>query len=92
MLELKTLELRRGEKSIPLSGREARLFQIFIAHPDEVLARDRILNEIWGYEYYGTTRALDQSIVQLRKKLAHVGADPKQIATVHTVGYRWTRK
>jgi DNA-binding response OmpR family regulator len=91
-LDLKTLELRRGEKSVPVSGREAKLFQIFIAHPDEVLARDRILNEIWGVEYYGTTRTLDQSIVQLRKKLADVGADPKQIATVHTVGYRWTKR
>jgi DNA-binding response OmpR family regulator len=90
-LDLKTLELRRGEKAVPVSGREARLFQIFIAHPDEVLARDRILNEIWGVEYYGTTRTLDQSIAQLRKKLADLGADPKQIATVHTVGYRWTR-
>ena len=56
-----------------------------------MLARDRILNEIWGVEYYGTTRTLDQSIAQLRKKLADLGADPKQIATVHTVGYRWTR-
>ena len=88
-LDLKTLQLKRGGKSVPVSGREARLFQIFAAHPGEVLARDRILNEVWGYEYYGTTRALDQSIVQLRKRLADVGADPKQIATVHTVGYRW---
>src|SRR5579859_755309 len=90
-LDLKTLQLRRVSKSVPVSGREARLFQIFAAHPGEVLARDRILNEVWGYEYYGTTRALDQSIVQLRKRLADVGADPRQIATVHTVGYRWNR-
>ena len=66
-----------------------KLFQLFISHPGEVLSRDRILNEIWGYEYYGTTRALDQFIVQLRKKLSDLGADSKQIATVHTVGYRW---
>ncbi len=66
----------------------------FPAHPlflptREVLSRDRLLNEVWGYEYYGTTRTLDQTIVQLRKKLADLGADPKQIATVHAVGYRW---
>lgn len=89
-LDLKTLELKRGKKTVPLSGREAKLFQLFINHPNEVLSRDRILNEIWGYEYYGTTRALDQFIVQLRKKLSDLGADSKQIATVHTVGYRWT--
>jgi DNA-binding response OmpR family regulator len=67
-----------------------KLFQLFISHPGEVLSRDRILNEVWGYEYFGTTRALDQSIVQLRKRLSEVGADPKQIATVHSVGYRWS--
>jgi DNA-binding response OmpR family regulator len=90
-LDSRTFELRRGKKSVSLSAREVKLFQLFIGHPDEVLSRDRILNEIWGYEYYGTTRALDQFIVQLRKKLSDVGADPKQIATVHTVGYRWSR-
>jgi DNA-binding response OmpR family regulator len=91
-LDPKTFELKRGEKSATLSAREVKLFQLFISHPDEVLSRDRILSDVWGYEYYGTTRALDQSIVQLRKKLSEVGADPKQIATVHAVGYRWTRR
>ena len=91
-LDLKTFELKRGEKSSQLSPREIKLFQLFIAHPDEVLTRDRILNEVWGYQYYGTTRALDQSIVQLRRKLSDLGADPKQIATVHTIGYRWSTK
>jgi len=91
-LDLKKLELTRGDKSVALSGREAKLFQLFISHPGEVLSRDQLLNEVWGYQYYGTTRALDQAIVQLRKKLADVGADPKQIATVHTVGYRWEGK
>jgi DNA-binding response OmpR family regulator len=90
-LDSRTFELRRGKQSVSLSAREVKLFQLFLGHPDEVLSRDRILNEIWGYEYYGTTRALDQFIVQLRKKLSDVGADPKQIATVHTVGYRWSR-
>ncbi|HWX54992.1 MAG TPA: response regulator transcription factor [Verrucomicrobiae bacterium] len=89
VVDPKKFELRRGDKSVPLSAREVKLFQLFISHPDEVLSRDRILNEVWGYEYYGTTRTLDQSIVQLRKKLADAGSDPKQIATVHTVGYRW---
>jgi two-component system response regulator MprA len=65
------------------------LFQLFATHPREVLSRDRLLSDVWGYEYYGTTRTLDQAIVQLRKKLVDLGADPKQIATVHAVGYRW---
>jgi DNA-binding response OmpR family regulator len=88
-LDERTFELRRGKKNVPLSARELKLFQLFAAHPREVLSRDRLLNDVWGYEYYGTTRTLDQTIVQLRKKLADLGADPKQIATVHAVGYRW---
>jgi DNA-binding response OmpR family regulator len=89
-LDARTFELKRGKKSIPLTARELKLLQLFAAHPREVLSRDRLLNEVWGYEYYGTTRTLDQAIVQLRKKLGDVGADAMQIATVHSVGYRWT--
>jgi DNA-binding response OmpR family regulator len=89
-LDARTFELKRGKKSAPLTARELKLLQLFAEHPREVLSRDRLLNEVWGYEYYGTTRTLDQAIVQLRKKLSDVGADPMQIATVHAVGYRWT--
>jgi DNA-binding response OmpR family regulator len=44
-----------------------------------------LLNEVWGYNYYGTTRTLDQVIVQLRKKLGDNGDDPKHLLTVHGV-------
>jgi len=89
-IDARTYELKRGKKSVAVSARELKLLQLFAAHPREVLSRDRLLNEVWGYEYYGTTRTLDQAIVQLRKKLDEIGADPMQIATVHSVGYRWT--
>jgi DNA-binding response OmpR family regulator len=88
VLDERTFELKRGKKTVALSARELKLFQLFASHPREVLSRDRLLNDVWGYEYYGTTRTLDQTIVQLRKKLTDLGADPKQIATVHAVGYR----
>jgi DNA-binding response OmpR family regulator len=55
--------------------------------PDEVVSRDRLLNEIWGYEYTGTTRTLDQHIAQLRKKL---GADEWRITSIRGVGYRYS--
>jgi len=89
VLDERTFELKRGKKTVSLSAKELKLFQLFATHPREVLSRDRLLNDVWGYEYYGTTRTLDQTIVQLRKKLSDLGADPKQIATVHAVGYRW---
>ena len=71
-----------------LTARELKLLQLFHAHPGEVLSRDRLLNEVWGINYYGTTRTLDQVIVQLRKKLGDNGDDPKHLLTVHGVGYK----
>jgi DNA-binding response OmpR family regulator len=53
-----------------------------------VLSRDKLLNDVWGYEYYGTTRTLDQVIVQLRRKIGDTGSEPRVILTVHGVGYR----
>lgn len=92
ILDLKRLELNRDDKSVPLSSRETKLLQLFLSHPGEVLSRDQLLNDVWGYQYYGTTRAIDQVVVQLRKKLSELGVDPRQIATVHTVGYRWEQR
>jgi len=89
ILDFKTFELKRGDASVSLSAREVKLLKFLLNHPGEVLSRDRILNEVWGYEYYANTRVLDQSVVQLRKKLAGIGANPQRIVTVHTVGYRW---
>lgn len=91
VIDPRTFELKHGTQSVSLSAKELKLFQLFASHPNEVLSRDRLLNDVWGYEYYGTTRTLDQAVVQLRKKLMDIGADPKQIATVHSVGYRWAK-
>ena len=46
------------------------------------------MSEIWGYNYYGTTRTLDQVIVQLRRKLGDSGDEPRYLLTVHGVGYK----
>jgi DNA-binding response OmpR family regulator len=84
----KTFQLRRGKAVEELTARELKLLQLFHAHPGEVLSRDRLLNEVWGYNYYGTTRTLDQVIVQLRKKLGDNGDEPRHLLTVHGVGYK----
>jgi DNA-binding response OmpR family regulator len=72
-----------------LTGRELKLAEVFAAHPGEVLTRDALLNAVWGVDYYGTTRTLDQHVAQLRKKVESVPDEPKTIATVHGVGYRY---
>lgn len=81
--------LKNDKESIDLSEREVKLLYIFFSHPDEVLSRDRLLNEAWGIDYYGTTRTLDQHIAQLRKKVEADPSKPELIHTVHGVGYRY---
>jgi DNA-binding response OmpR family regulator len=90
-IDPKTYQLRRGKKVEELTAKELKLLQVFYAHPGEVLSRDRLLNEVWGYNYFGTTRTLDQVIVQLRKKLGDNGGEPRHLLTVHGVGYKLVR-
>ncbi len=87
-IDPKSYQVRRGKAAEELTAKELKLLQLFHTHPGEVLSRDRLLNEVWGYHYYGTTRALDQVIVQLRKKLGDNGGEPKHLLTVHGVGYK----
>jgi len=87
-IDPKTFQITRGNSSNELTARELKLLQFLHAHPGEVMSRDRLLNEVWGYNYYGTTRTLDQVIVQLRKKLGDSGEQPKHLLTVHGVGYK----
>ena len=69
----------------PLTVRELGLLREFAAHPGEVLSRDTLLDEVWGMDYAGGTRTLDQHIVQVRRKL---GPSGDLIETVRGVGYR----
>ncbi len=83
-----TYHLRRNGQVHDLTARELQLLQVFARHPGEVLSRDRLLSEVWGQRYLGTTRTLDQVIVQLRRKLGDTGDSPRLLLTVHGVGYR----
>lgn len=71
-----------------LTARELKLAETFAAHPGEVLTRDALLNAVWGVNYFGTTRTLDQHVAQLRKKVELDPEAPTTIVTVHGVGYR----
>ncbi len=72
-----------------LTARELRLAEVFAEHPGEVLTRDALLNTVWGVDYFGTTRTLDQHVAQLRKKVEVEPESPVTIMTVHGVGYRY---
>jgi len=84
----KTYSLRRGREVFPITETELKLLQIFHQHRGQVLSRERLLNDVWGVDYFGTTRTLDQFVAQLRKKLGDTGSEPRIILTVHGVGYR----
>lgn len=79
--------LEKGSLSVPLTEIEMKLASLFAAHPGEVLARDRMLNEVWGVSYLGTTRTLDQHVANLRRKVGEVGGEASAVRTVHGVGY-----
>lgn len=76
-------------RAIALTARELKLAEVFAAHPGEVLTRDALLNTVWGVDYFGTTRTLDQHVAQLRKKIEASDGAPGSIVTVHGVGYRY---
>ncbi len=79
-------EARRGQRIIPLTQREARLLQVFMEHPRQVLTRDFLYQEVWGYGYGQTSNVLDVYIRYLRRKLEAQG-EPRLIHTVRGVGY-----
>ena len=72
-----------------LSAKELLLLKFFHRHPNQVLSRDQLLNAVWGIDYFGTTRTLDQHIARLRKKIEPNPKQPQVITTVHGVGYRY---
>jgi DNA-binding response OmpR family regulator len=78
-----------GATAFKLSAIEMKLILFFHAHPDVVLTRDQLLNGVWGVNYLGTTRTLDQHVARLRKKVEPDPAHPRLIRTVHGVGYRY---
>ncbi len=84
----RAFHLQRDGDTFDLTARELAVLQLFARHPGEVLSRERLLAEVWGQKYMGTTRTLDQVIVQVRRKLGDPAESPQLLLTVHGVGYR----
>jgi DNA-binding response OmpR family regulator len=83
-----TMRGTRGKERFDLSAREMKVLALLYTHSGEVIDRNRFLDEVWGMDYYGTTRTLDQVIVKLRQKVEKDPANPEFLKTVHGVGYR----
>jgi DNA-binding response OmpR family regulator len=79
----------RGKRQVPLTRKELDLMRYFIAHQGAVLSRERLLDEVWGYDRFPTTRTVDNHILKLRQKLEDDPEHPRFIQTVHGIGYRF---
>ncbi|HYV85688.1 MAG TPA: response regulator transcription factor [Patescibacteria group bacterium] len=88
-VDFKRGEVRRKGKPIEMSAREMRLLQYFVEHRGEVIARDRLLDEVWGYDEAPLTRTVDMHVAKLRKKIESRPADPQFLLTVHGMGYKF---
>jgi len=82
-------EVRRAGELVEFSAKEFALLAYFIAHPAETLSRDRLLDAVWGYDNYPSTRTVDTHIVHLRQKLEANPEEPRLILTVHGSGYKF---
>jgi two-component system alkaline phosphatase synthesis response regulator PhoP len=88
-VDLKRCRVLKSGKVIEVSSREFELLKYFICHSGEILSRDRLLEEVWGYENYPTTRTVDTHLVRLRQKLEPDPEQPQYFLTVHGTGYRF---
>jgi two-component system, OmpR family, alkaline phosphatase synthesis response regulator PhoP len=79
--------VRVGGSLIETSKKEFELLGLFIKNRGRVLPRDQILNKVWGYDYYGTPRTIDNFVQKLREKIEQDAADPEFLKTVRGVGY-----
>jgi len=86
LMDEATREVRRDGRAIDLSAREFDLLRLLMMHPNQVLARDRILDQVWGYNFFGDANNVEVYIRYLRQKLGDEKHD--LIQTVRGVGYR----
>ena len=89
-IDFKAYKAEKESKPIDLSAREYRLLKCLIAKKGSVVTRDELLDEVWGYNTYPTTRTVDNHIARLRQKIEEKNSKtPKHILTVHGVGYKF---
>jgi DNA-binding response OmpR family regulator len=82
-------EATRAGKPLEMTRKEFQLLRLLASRPGEVVTRDELLNDVWGYENYPTTRTVDNHIAGLRAKIERDPADPQRLRTVHGVGYKF---
>jgi len=85
------MELHKDGQLIPLTPQEFKMLRFFLSNQERVISRTELLNEVWGYNNYPTTRTVDTHILRLRQKLEKNPTDPIHFRTVHGTGYKFVR-
>ena len=83
------MQATRNGAHVTLTAHEFKLLRFFLDNPERVLTREELLNEVWGYNSYPSTRTVDNQILKLRQKLEPNPAQPVHFCTVHGAGYRF---
>jgi DNA-binding response OmpR family regulator len=84
-------EARFAGRPLTLTRLEFELLETLARHAGQALSRDQLLDQVWGYDYYGDARAVDSAIKRLRTKLRAAGCDSALISNVRGIGYRLER-
>jgi DNA-binding response OmpR family regulator len=87
-IDFRCFEARKAGKILNMSRKEFGVLRLLAARINEVVTRDELLDEVWGYDQYPTTRTVDNHIALLRSKLEDDSSKPRHLLTVHGVGYR----
>lgn len=90
VINFKTYTGRGPRGSVTLTRKECMMLKFFAEHPNEVISRDMLLDGVWGYDAYPTTRTIDNFVLRLRKHFEVDPADPKMFQTVFGAGYKFT--
>ena len=83
------MEVIREGKPLALTAQEFKTLKFMVQNPERVITRDELLNEVWGYHNYPSTRTVDNHILKLRQKLEKDPANPVHFRTIHGVGYKF---
>lgn len=84
-----SMEAARNGEPITFTSQEFKLLKFLASSPGRVFSREELLNQVWGYENYPTTRTVDNHILRLRQKLEADPARPRYFLTVHGTGYKF---
>ena len=90
LLDFRRYEARKGDAQLRLTRKEFGTLRFLIARAGEVVSRHELLDEVWDYQEYPTTRTVDTHVASLRAKIETDPAAPRHLLTVHGVGYKFS--